>query len=78
MEEKAKLRSIGKKNGCICCRKCNRELGELAWLKKRRTTYFINNQEFLNNNECVFKSIYENFQENLRLGKYLCDFYSFS
>ncbi|CAF3418186.1 unnamed protein product [Rotaria sp. Silwood1] len=72
MQQKAMLQKIGKKNGSICCRKCNRELGELAWLKKRNTIYFINNPEFFNNNECKLDSIYENFQENLIMGEVKC------
>ncbi|CAF0777831.1 unnamed protein product [Rotaria sordida] len=72
MQQKAALQKIGKKNGLICCRKCNRELGELAWLKKRNTTYFINNREFFNNNECKLLNAYKNFQENLVMGDVKC------
>lgn len=74
LQRKATLQKIGKKTGLVCCRKCGRELGKLEWLKKRNTTYFINNIEFLKNNDCQLKNTYENFQENLRMGKYLCHF----
>ncbi|CAF1210620.1 unnamed protein product, partial [Didymodactylos carnosus] len=32
--------------GIICCKKCNYELGEIAWLKRRNTAYFITNENF--------------------------------
>ncbi|CAF1503509.1 unnamed protein product, partial [Didymodactylos carnosus] len=32
--------------GIICCKKCNHELGEIAWLKRRNTAYFITNENF--------------------------------
>ncbi len=73
LQRKSKLQKIGKKTGTICCSQCNRELGRLEWLKKRKTTYFINNPDFLTNNDCQRKSIFENFQENLVMGKYRCD-----
>jgi hypothetical protein len=71
MQQKAALQRIGKKDGSICCRKCARILGELAWLKRRNTNYFVNTLEFLNNNKCELKSVFTNFQENLVMGKYL-------
>ncbi|CAF3960473.1 unnamed protein product, partial [Rotaria sp. Silwood2] len=72
MQQKTVLQKIGKKDGSICCRKCSRELGELAWLKKRNTIYFINNPEFFNKNECKLDSVYQNFQENLVMGDVKC------
>lgn len=71
MQQKNALHKIGKKDGSICCRKCNRPLGEIAWLRKRNTGYFINNSKFFDNNKCILKNIYENFQEVLVMGKYL-------
>ena len=70
LRQKDTLQKIGKKTGLICCRKCNRELGKLEWLRKRKTTYFINHQEFFNDKEYRLKKTYESFQENLAMGKY--------
>ena len=62
------LRQVGRKDGAIHCRKCNAKLGELSWLKKRNTTYFINNAEFFAGKECKLNQTYTNFQENLIMG----------
>lgn len=74
LQQRAVLQRIGKKTGSICCRTCNRELGRLEWLKRRNTIYFINNPQFLMNNDCQYDIKYKNFQENLIMGKYLCYF----
>ena len=62
------LKQVGRKDGAIHCRKCNAKLGELAWLKKRNTTYFINNAQFFTGTECKLDKTYTNFQENLVMG----------
>ncbi|CAM2714477.1 unnamed protein product [Rotaria socialis] len=71
-QRKNMIQKIGKKDGSICCRKCNRELGELLWLKKRNTIYFINNAEFFNNNDCRLDSTYTNMYEHLLMGQVKC------
>ncbi|CAF1094008.1 unnamed protein product [Adineta steineri] len=72
IQQKLALRKIGKKTGFIRCRKCNRNLGALEWLKKRNTTYFINNPEFIDNNECRLRSEPERRLEILSMGKVIC------
>ncbi|UJR23748.1 hypothetical protein I4U23_026725 [Adineta vaga] len=66
------LRSVGKKEGSIHCRRCGRLLGQLAWLKKRNTTYFINNPEFFTTNDCRLDKTFTSFQENLVMGDVKC------
>lgn len=67
-QRRSKLRKIGKKDGFVCCRKCSRKLGELAWLKKRNVCYFINNPEFFDTNKCKLESEYDIYQEIMVLG----------
>lgn len=62
------MRRIGKKQGEICCRRCNRKIGELEWLKRRNTTYFINHPTFFDQNETEINNKYFSFQENLVMG----------
>lgn len=75
-QESEALRRIGKRDGSICCRKCSRELGELAWLKRRNTTYFINDRPFFERTDARLKNAPESFQEHLVIGKGTFDGFS--
>ena len=68
LQQKTRLQTVGLKTGSICCRKCNRKLGKLEWLKRRHTTYFINNPKFLADNDCRLDDVHEKFHENLVMG----------
>ena len=76
-QESEALRRIGKKDGSICCRKCSRELGELAWLKRRHTTYFINDRHFFERNDARLDSAPKSFQEHLVIGNDTSDRFCF-
>ncbi|CAF1008811.1 unnamed protein product [Adineta steineri] len=71
-QQKLAIKSIGKKTGIICCRKCDRVLGALEWLKRRKTAYIIINSEFIDNNNCKLDGQPAAFQEILVMGKVLC------
>jgi hypothetical protein len=70
VEHKRKLlKIVGKKQGHVCCRTCNKKLGELAWLKRRKTVYFIDEPEFFKINECNTNSTFVSRMEILAMGK---------
>ncbi|CAF1084622.1 unnamed protein product [Didymodactylos carnosus] len=59
-------------NGEILCRSCSNFLGQLAWLKKRGTCYFVSHPRFLENIENVQKDKPKIIREISISGKAFC------
>lgn len=65
--ERARLRNLGQRQGEICCRKCNRNLGLIQWLKKRKSVFFIHEPKFFDDNKIEIEPE-KSFQENMIIG----------
>ena len=72
IQQREAVRNVGKKSGSIHCTKCSRDLGKLEWLRRRNTTYFINEPKFLEENDCTIDKAPKSYQENVTIGNVNC------